>query len=440
MKPELKIKTKTALIPSLSIRQALKILQLPTSDLHLYLMQQIEQNPVLQITEETKEVASQEIETPELDFEKSGFEVLDAIDPSFALAVFEEDERPMEKETISSPSLFQHLIAQAREVLEGDALLKAEEMIGNLDSRGFFLETPSDPNILKIIQSFDPPGIGAQSLQEALLIQLARREKKETLAYFLIETYFDEILSNRLLKIADLTGLSVKEIHTALSKELSSCSFNPAGIYSRELNDLPLIDIYLKPMGSQWHIEMGDETLPRFCISYPPLDLLTPPEQQTLRLQINEGKQLIEALKKRRKTLERIIVLLVQKQASFFNGMTSKKEPLSMQQFAQQLGIHASTLTRAVSGKMIACPQGVFPLRSFFTTSLKTSSGTEVSNQTAHQLLLRAIENEDETSPLSDTALAKVLAQAGIPCARRTVAKYRQLLKIPSTKLRKKWC
>jgi len=423
----------------MSVQQALKILELPAAQLATWLSQKVEQNPVLHIEEKRGKASPSEILAQELDFEKSRFEVLETLDPSFGEAVFGQEE-PWEPEAIHEPSLFEYLMAQAQELfsLPSD-LKKAENIVGNLNERGFLENHPADASILKAIQTLDPPGIAARNIQESLLIQLQRKGKQDSLSHFLIEHYFSDLLQNKLPKIATETGLSIQAMQDAFTKDIAKCSFSPASPFLKISPQPLVVDIFVRKIGESWHVEINEHLFPSLKISHLPLNNFTPSEQRFLRGQISEGKQILEALTRRRQTLEKIVLLLIKKQEPFLNGHSLKRTPLSMRAAATELGFHTSTVTRAVSGKIISCPQGTFPLRAFFSSALKSSSGNQISSQTARELLRKLVEQEDKRKPYSDDALSASLSQLGIACARRTVAKYRSLLGIPPAPLRKKW-
>jgi RNA polymerase sigma-54 factor len=424
----LKLKTQQSLVLTLAMQQAIHILQLPVTELALWLQFQIEQNPALQFDE-----------TPlddyctELDFEAQGFEVLDHLDESFIQGAFPDEpiEEPSpENLTPATISLHEHLMLQARSVFHvAEELAHAEQIIGSLDHKGFLEEFEADPQILHVIQLFDPPGIAARNLQECLIIQLRLLHKEKTLAYELIENHFDDILRCRLSQVAKKLQVTVTAIQTALKRDISPLDFYPGAKFRATNTSAVIPDIVIEQAGSNLVVRINDAPLPRFTLA---------PPSPFLSNFYSEAKWVETILARRCDILKKIVDYLLEKHYGFFTGSTSNIEPCSMQEISLHLGLNESTIARAVKEKYIYCPRGIFPLRHFFPhVSATSDKGKEVSHIDAKQLLKHLIDNEDKSRPLSDNALALAMAQAGIPCARRTIAKYRQSLNIPTASLRK---
>lgn len=427
---DLQFKTQQALVLTLGMQQALHVLQLPITDLVQWVQQQIEQNPLLQFDETSSE------DPIELDFDVQGFEVLDHLDETFVQALF--PEQPLEEYTSlensipSSISLHEHLMQQARTVFDNpEHLAEAEQIIGNLDEKGFLGDFTADPQILQMIQTFDPPGIAARHLQDSLLIQLKFQKKENSLAYMLIFNHFEDLLSGRLSFLAKKLHLSVSDIQAALKRDISSLDFHPGGRFQTTLSPAVIPDIIIEQEGDHFEVKINESPLPRFTLS--------PPSLANLNRHHTEGKWMERILKRRQEILTHIAQYLLKKHALFFSGAAQNLKPLSMQEMALELQIHESTVARAVKDKYVYCPRGVFSLRYFFPhAATKNEEGAPISHLDSKQLLLQLILQEDKKNPLSDHALASAMSKAGIPCARRTITKYRKILKIPPASLRKK--
>jgi RNA polymerase sigma-54 factor len=401
---------------TLSLQQAVHVLQLPIVELASWVQLQIEENPLLH----------QEYNPPaEIDCDRSGFEVLEELDENFVQAVFPEypEELPSLENLIpSSPSLYHHLMEQAKAAFPDPIdLYMAEQIIGHLDFQGFLGDFKANGDILAKIQTFDPPGIAARNLQECLLIQL----KEKSLAFRLIKDHFDDLLHARWSLLTQKLSLTETEIQLILRQEISPLNFHPASKFCPPSSHFMIPDIVID---SNETIHINEEPLPQFTVQTSPCS--------DMDRYYTAGKWMEKILSRRRQILTQIMHSLIQKHPDFFQGATTVSHPLTLQQMAHELGLHHSTIARAVKDKYVACPQGIFPLRHFFPHTL-TKNDT-VSHLSAKKLLQELIKNEDKKKPLSDSALMRLMQEAGIPCARRTVAKYRHLLQIPTASLRRK--
>ncbi len=428
---ELKFKTQQALVLTMAMQQALYVLQLPVTDLVQWVQLQIEQNPLLQFDE-----SSSDDLPSELDFDLQGFEVLDHLDETFVQGLFPdetfEEKVSLENLIPSSTSLHDYMMEQARGAFDDpQQLAHAEEIIGNLDEKGFLGDFDADPQILKIVQSFDPPGIAARNLQESLLIQLRFQKKESSLAYLLISEHFDDLLRCRLSFIAKKFHMTISDIQASLKKDISSLDFHPASRFQTATAAPIIPDVMIEQRDTHFHIRINEAPLPRFTLS--------PPSMTNLNSHYTEGKWMEKILSRRRDILTKIVQFLLVKHREFFTGSTQNIEPLAIQELAKELQLHESTIARAVKDKYVACPRGIFSLKYFFPhVSSTTEDGTTISHVESKQLLLKLILQEDKNKPLSDDALARAMSKAGIRCARRTISKYRKVLNIPPASHRRK--
>jgi RNA polymerase sigma-54 factor len=411
---------------TVGMQQALYVLQLPVLELAEWLQAEIEQNPVLTTEEENEgeENAVEPAEQAELDFEENSFEALEALDSREFFGEIEGPKR--EPEAFYRPSLFEHLMEQARLAFRtGEELKQAEWIIGNLDERGFFTGAEASAVILEKIQSFDPPGIAARSLQESLLIQLRLKGKAEELAYRVVEKHFEDLIHNRLPLVQKSLGCTPEELKAAIHEEIASLNLQPAGCLPSSPLPSLTADLILTKEDESWSVEINDEWLPKF----------------RLVEGASDGKYLAAArwlrrnLEKRQATLKAIAHYLIKTQGAYLSGDSQDLLPMTMEEVGKAVGLHESTIARAVAHKYLSCPRGLVSMRSFFTAALAEG----VSNQAVKHLLEQIIADENKSRPLSDQALSLKIAQKGIPCARRTVTKYRCALKIPSASQRRQW-
>ena len=302
--------------------------------------------------------------------------------------------------------------------------------------------------------TLDPPGTAARDVRECLLLQLDAMERdpnpehpvpSDTLALTrrLVSDHIDDLIQNRLPKIVEKTGLTMEQIKHGLEL-MKHLSLAPA----RELvNDsqppiMPDAIVEFDEEADRYIAYLNDTRLPNLRINkeYAALarDKAAPkPDREFLKKNLSNAQWLIDAVQQRKHTLLRVISVVVDAQRDYFDYGPQAMKPLPMTQVAEQLGIHVATVSRAVAEKYLQTPRGVVPLRKFFTGGLATDSGEDVSYDAVRAALTEVIAAEDKSKPLSDEALVDELKKRGIEIARRTVAKYRDQLNIPSARLRK---
>jgi len=464
------------------MQQALHLLQLPHLELSQLIEAELEQNPVLETAQEEPDLEMESLEEDSLEtseeepaLEKSlsiderDLEILQHLDEDYR-DFFNETERPMlpsrdeekwkayqESSLVSQVTLFEHLMRQAQETFAQRAELEmAEAIIGNLDDHGLLssgLEEVAhlggykiEPlrRVLKQIQTFDPIGVGAETLQQALLIQLAYQGKQRSLAYQVVERHFQDLLHNHIPQIQKKLGCSVQEIAKAIRDDIARLDLHPAGSYSQEPVQPLTADVSLNLVGDKLEVHVNTDHLPDFHLNRKYMRML---EDENLSVEAKDfiktkllsAKWLIRNVFQRNDTLEKIAQSIAKRQHAFFKSPEGKLEPMTMKMVADELSVHESTVARAVSNKYIDCPRGLLPLRSFFTNAYATEQGPEISSQTVRDVLLELIRRENKAKPLSDEAIAKAIKQRGIDCARRTVAKYRAELAIGNTRQRRQF-
>lgn len=436
------------LILSPQMQQALHLLQLPVMELNTVIEEELTQNPLLEHTEDHEE-----------------FEIFRSLDEEMRTPASqgkreEEDLKAFIENTIAyESSLFDHLIQQAQETFSDPETLKlAEWIIGSLDADGILSVSldeiaalsNSSPeqllSILKEIQTFDPLGVGAQTLQESLLIQLKGLGKEESLAFRILENHYDDVMHNRIPAIAKSLSRSPQEIREAISDEIAYLDLHPGtnqstGHYRQIVQNLTP-DLLIMYSEGKFSIEINDESIPNLRLNRGYLKMLEDPSlpeetRNYIQEKISSGKWLLRNLHERHQTLYRIAEELIQTQTVFLSSPKGALVPMTMKEIAEKLELHESTVARAVANKYVSCPQGLLPLRSFFTHAYTTESGDNVSANTVKELLLNMIDQEDRHRPLSDETISARIKEQGIPCARRTVAKYRQELGIGNTAQRR---
>lgn len=483
------IKQLQRLIMSRQMQQAIHFLQMPIMELSPLIDCELEQNPLLessieadednevdldlkQLEEDNIEESTDEDLVPEkeLSFEEGDFEIMRRLDEDFrdhfsesgnlsGRSKSEQDKLQsfLESSIISEETLFEYLTKQARECFsEKKQLSIAEAIIGNIDRAGFF-NTPLEElatlegckveeieKVLKVVQTFDPSGIGARNLQESLLIQLKDKDKIKTLAYRIVEKHFDDLLHNHIPAIKKGLSCTAEEIGEAVDHDIASLELHPGTQLSHDVATFIVPDASIKQEGDELVVGINDDSMPRLRLNsryMRMLDDATLPEETKdfIKQKIVSAKWLLRNIMQRNDTLERISQSLAKWQRDFFINPDGKLVPLTMKVLADELDVHESTIARAVSGKYIDTPRGLLSLRSFFTSGLSTKEGTDISSKTAQNILEDIIAAEDKRHPLSDEALSLILKEKGIQCARRTIAKYRTALNIGTAQQRRKF-
>jgi len=409
-KPNLSQKKTLKMGTSLVMQQSLRVLQMPIIELCEWLDQTVTENPLLE-------------------WENDSFSR-----PRYAGS----NEYPdIRKES----SLFEHLMKQAYVAFgQGPLLNIAEWIIGNLEPTGFFtlslseIPFPCDENdrnlCLKEIKEFDPPGIAARDLRESLLLQLIALGKENSRVFQIVTTDLEAVIEKNFPYLKKKYNLKGEDSEKIL-KELSALSPFPG--YAFDLTPTaPLsVDAVVLEQEDLCTIEIIEPTLP----IPKTLDLTSLNREDTAfcKSYETEGRQLVEAIKKRTRTLQKICTLLVKKQKAYLSLESVSLVPLTIEMLSSELGLHESTVTRALAEKNISCLRGIIPLKSLLSKGLTE----ELSSDCAQKLLRKLIAEESKRSPLSDRELLEKMRDLGVPCARRTITKYRKVLKIPSKRGRK---
>jgi RNA polymerase sigma-54 factor len=296
---------------------------------------------------------------------------------------------------------------------------------------------------LGIVQKLDPPGVGARNLRECLQLQLMPGMHLYEQMRTLIANHLEDLEHNRLPAIQKKTGYTLDLIHETML-ELRKLNPKPGAMFGDVHAPTVTPDVFLD-VGDDgnYKIRLEDGRIPSLHISGYYRKLLergaTDQEKEWIKRKLNAAQWLIESIEQRRNTLTRVSQAIVDHQTEFLNKGPEHLEPLKMQQIADKVGVHVTTVSRAVDDKWIQTPRGIFPLKRFFAGGTTTAAGEEVAWDTVRLKLQEVIDKEDKQHPLSDDDLVLELAKHGLTVARRTVTKYRKLMKIPSSRERRVW-
>ncbi len=341
-----------------------------------------------------------------------------------------------------APSLGAHLEEQVRRsALPAKVEAAALELVQHLDERGYFADAPADiaaqhgwskntlTKALQVVQDLDPAGVGAADLRESLVLQLRREGEEQSLAMQLLQNHWLQLVQHRYAEAARELGESELAVAGA-ARRIAQLNPDPGSAFARENTSIITPDIIVSRRGDELEVTLTDANIPRLGISAEYREMMAeqadkPEVRRYLSRCFSEGRELIKAIAQRQQTILQVAQVIVQHQRAFFLQGTSALIPLKMEQIADATGLHISTISRAVNGKFLKCCFGVFELRHFFTTALDG-----VSPEAMQSRIRELIKAEDPRHPLSDARLEQLLAAEGITIARRTIAKYRDLLHI----------
>ena len=462
--PDASLHTSLSQQQSLSpqMRKSLEILQANTMELSQIIQQALEANPTLEESIDSisldaeREESLQSDPMDELRETDDDWRDRSILDNRSSWTTEDEERRQWLYDSMVAPvTLQQHLQQQLDlSLVEPDVRNAAKVLLGALDERGFFDTPPRElakrmeisPKCLQaaldLIQSFDPAGVGATSLADSLRIQLDRQGLSDSMEGRIVRDYLEDLARKRFPQIAKALGTSIERVIEAAA-HIGRLNPNPGGDFNPTGNPYIQPDVIIEADESgQLYARLSGENLPQLRINDFYKDMIGDQKvdakaRQFLRDQIRDGRSLIRFLSLRQETILAIANLLVDKQRDFFLRGPRHLRPLTMHEIAEPLGMHATTVSRAVAGKYLLSPQGLTEMRSFFTTGYQTEDGSEVSNTGVREAIQRLVAGENPAKPLSDEALMKALAAQGITVARRTIAKYREQLNILPSHLRK---
>ena len=456
------------------LQHSLLILQTPLLELRNLVQQEMETNPVLEeLPEDVRSDDRGEAETSADDNFKDEFEKLASLDEEWRdymaqSASYNFDGRRGSKEADQKrqflfdsipvqETLQQNLIAQLNQtVLSANDRKTAELITGNIDDDGFLRSTPEEmalnsgvpqddfERMLSLIQTFYPAGVGARDLRECLLIQLRRQGKEHSLEYRMVSEHMDDLGKHRFPEIARRMAISAEDVQKA-ADNIARLNPRPGQVFAAAPQNYVLPDVIVEKVDGDFQISLNNEQIPHLRISNLYKDIIASGESQTsevkdyIRDKIRSGKFLIRSIHQRQQTILNIAQQIVSRQRDFLEHGTSHLKPMTMAEIAEAVGVHETTVSRAVSGKYMATPQGVFEMKYFFTGGYRTASGESLSNTSVKQAILDLVKHESGSAPLSDHEIVEILSERGIPIARRTVAKYRTELNILSSHMRRKY-
>jgi RNA polymerase sigma-54 factor len=489
MKQSLQLRTSQHLALTPQLQQSIRLLQLSTLELHQELEQLLTDNPLLERlddpldhsvrlladgaigsnaapAEAPPEPGAQDApapaeaegasDAPEGDTSSNNDNDGEWGDLGRAKSSDDEDSRPQLEG--SATTLREHLMEQMRVlVLEMRDRALVELIVDALDDNGYLTETleeiharmPEELEIdcdelktaLSLLQSFDPVGVGARNASECLALQIKAMRGvplvTRRMALAIVEqhlTWFAQREFNKLKKALDCDDEDLREAQTVIRQ----CNPHPGAAYASDVSDYVVPDVIVRKAKGGWSVSLNNDVMPRLRVNNMYASLLKQGKGEgQMGAQLQEAKWLIKNMRQRFDTILRVSEAIVERQRNFFSHGAVAMRPLVLREIADTLGLHESTISRVTTQKFMLTPHGMFELKYFFGSHVATEAGGEASSTAIRALIVQLTGAEDPKNPLSDSKIADMLGEQGMVIARRTVAKYREALKIPPVSLRK---
>lgn len=480
LEQKLSLKLAQKLVMTPSLQQAIKLLQMTRMEVETLLSQELVENPVL---EEVAETAEEEVNReeeplpPPQNETQERTESLDSLDldayfsddwdtTTYASMSEDRDDAPIENTLTREVDIYDHLAWQLHmaELSPRDREI-GELIIGNLDTNGFLvasveeiaiLVSEQEPEavactveevlrVLAVVQRFDPPGIACSSLPESLLLQLDLRGiARDSLASRMIAETWDLFLKRQFPLIARKLGVEMAELEEGFAL-VRGLEIHPGRKFNTERPHYIEPDVYVRRVGTDYVIQLNDDGLPRLRVSRAYRKMLQTMQgengqdaaKQFIREKMRSAIWLIKSLDQRQRTIYKVADSIVRQQREFLDKGMEYLRPMVLRDVAEDIGMHESTVSRVVSNKYMHTHRGVHPMKFFFHSGIDREYGDNISSLTVKRKIEQLIEAEDAKNPLSDSELMRILNREGIHIARRTVAKYRDELAIPSSSDRK---
>jgi RNA polymerase sigma-54 factor len=472
LKLNLKVAQKQILTPGLV--QMVSVLALNRLELREMINQEMIENPVLEeqseeptatdnysdenfIRNETEKVPEKPESNPFDEFDVGTFfnQYLDTGGDGGQSAEREVTERPSFEKFLSSPAgLTEHLNWQLSVTICSDTVRElVENIIGNLDENGYLTASVEElsqggkysqddlDDALAVVQDFDPIGVGARDLRECLLVQLKAFDPQNTLAQQIVSEHLKQVQANQLKEVARALNRPIEVVKRALDV-IKKLDPRPGLRYNKTEPRLVEPDVYFRKVDGLWQVFLNEDDMPQLRLSPTYRRLLSrDAADRDVRNYVKErftaAIQLLKNIEQRKHTILRVCQSIIARQGEFLDLGPDALKPMMIKEVAEEVGVHPSTVSRAVASKYAHTSQGVLELRSFFSEAVNGPEGGGMSLLTLKRLVKKMIDEEDTTKPLTDDQIAKKLEDGGIRVTRRTVAKYREDMRIPSTHQRR---
>jgi RNA polymerase sigma-54 factor len=478
LEQKLHLKLSQKLIMTPSLQQAIKLLQLSKLELQEVLNQELLENPLLEESAEEAKQEEAEVEAqektqteeeakaaePAPEKEKDSFDEIDYdayfqdyIEYGYNPRMGEDHEEfPIENTLTRPPNLTDHL---AWQLGMSDSSPKVKEIgafiIGNIDEDGYLRATtdeivaagPYDPadvaKAISVIQSLDPIGVGARDLRECLLLQLEFLEVDNPMVESIVRDHWDMFMQRHFVQIAKALAIDMKTLEGVV-EIIKHLDPKPGRKYSNERAIYVEPDVYIQKVGDEYIIVLNEDGMPKLRINGSYRNMLNSMDSKSdgetvnyIKDKIRSAVWLIKSLDQRQRTIYKVAESIVKHQREFLEKGIDFLRPLVLRDVADDIQMHESTVSRVVSNKYMHTPRGLFLMKYFFHSGIDSDTGEDISSLTVKKKIQGFIDGEDPRKPLSDSKIMKILNDEGINIARRTVAKYRDELNIPSSTDRK---
>ncbi|HRZ87003.1 MAG TPA: RNA polymerase factor sigma-54 [bacterium] len=458
------------LILSPQMQQAIHLLQIPLAELMMEAQQEMNTNPLLEEDIDAPEEREDYLKTPEeLDDEqgfKEEFDKLAEMDDewkeyfkqtSSVKRTSDEDEekrRYIENSITRDETLQEHIEKQLAVHDLGDEDRRiGEAIVGSLDENGYLppsdeelaQETQTTPErvaaIRKIIQTFHPVGVGARDLTDCLIIQAERLGGATPVVRSIIRGHLDELAHKQYQQIAKEIDALPSDVQQA-AEFIARLEPRPGRMFGEDRTQYVIPDVIVKKFNNAYIVILNDDRIPHLRINKVYRNLMNQQDaasetREYVKEKVKGGMWFIKNIQQRQQTVYNIATEIVATQNDFLDNGINHLKPLTMKEVADRIGIHESTVSRAIANKYMETPQGLFQMKFFFSRGIETSSGEDVSSTNVKNRIEELVKGEDPRHPLSDQQIIRLLTQEGVSIARRTIAKYRSELNIPPSHLRK---
>ena len=455
-----KISQKLSLKQQLSPQQVLQasLLQLNLPLLEQRILQELELNPALEMMELPDEVENEENPEEKLESEEEiefeWEELLGVNDdfeyPKTQIKAEEERESPL----VSQETMSEKILQQVQDCnVDNKSLRIAEEVLGNLDEQGYLTIEPmliSDRiqveeeevlDMMHLIQRLDPPGLASVNMQDCLLAQ-AEVRNENNVAIEILRDYFDDFVNHRYEKIMENISCSKDDLNEAM-EFIARLNPSPRDDQTLTKQNIVVPDIAVEDRNGKFYVVVQDGTLPEIRVSKAYINMLNDHKDQKdvrsfVKKKLESATWFVDAVEQRKMTIQRVMESIIKRQPDYFHSEKRRLQPMILKDIANDIEMDISTVSRVTNGKYVQLPWEIKELKTFFSEGIKTDAGDDVSNTQVKTRLKEIIDNEDKQNPIGDEELTNRLKDEGYKIARRTITKYREQLKFPTARLRRK--
>lgn len=462
IRQEINLEQQQKLYMTTELRQAISLLQMPALELNEYILSKIAENPFLDEEEIKEEGIKDESNDGSLCDQKTTYTIDDLIEhfqEGNISAGWNEkyEKKSWERYLYEKPSLYEHLECQLHlEVSNSTDLMIGNYLIGNIDNNGYLCADTNEvaeklnvdvarvEKILKLVQSFQPPGIGARNLQECLQLQLIYSSRNSPLTEKILQYFLQELAERKFSRIASVLGVSVQKVQEVYDL-ITTLNPKPGLQYGTEKNPLVWPDVTVIKDQGKYLVIVNDLEFARLKINHLYANQirqaasLSEEVKKYLDEKFEAALGLVRGIEQRRLNIYKVVQCIVDIQSEFLDKGIEYLKPLSMSQVAELVNIHESTVSRVTANKYVQTPRGMFALKYFFNSGVDSLNQEKICSKSIKHMIAEIINQEDPETPLRDQEIVEILVKRGINISRRTVNKYRQSIGIPSHLLRRRY-